>query len=354
MYIKCTAEGALFVVARSDSAIDDFGDFAPSDRLRRLLVPSIDSAEEADAPLVLFQITFFSCGGVCLGAAVHQSAADGLAALHFINSWAIITRGEGVLTAPILDRTLLRARSPLVVTSEHIEYSQSLAGSPARPTFTTSIIKLSKKQLSLLKTPSQGEKPLSTFKAIAAHIWRCACKARGLDLSRPTRFYFTADARTRLHPSLPANFLGNAIFLASAISSVGEVVSGPIELAAGKIDAATARLDDGYVRSLVDYLDQRVGEVGLRRGSWVMAETDMWLISWQGLPIHEADFGWGKPVYMGRASLHFAGQVYVMPRSPVEEGDGGLLLAVAMEPENMQRFKEVFDEELRRIASAHL
>ncbi|KAG0468639.1 hypothetical protein HPP92_017967 [Vanilla planifolia] len=120
-----------------------------------------------------------------------------------------------------------------------------------------------------------------------------------------------------------------------------------------------------------------------------MAETDMWLISWQGLPIHEADFGWGKPVYMGRASLHFAGQVYVMPswqglpiheadfgwgkpvymgraslhfagqvyvmpRSPVEEGDGELLLAVAMEPENMQRFKEVFDEELRRIASAHL
>jgi shikimate O-hydroxycinnamoyltransferase len=35
--IRCTGEGVLFVVARSDSSLNDLGDFAPSQKLRELL-----------------------------------------------------------------------------------------------------------------------------------------------------------------------------------------------------------------------------------------------------------------------------------------------------------------------------
>lgn len=55
--IRCTAEGALFVVARSELAVDDFGDFAPSNELRRLLVPSAHGSDEAVTPLVMFQVS---------------------------------------------------------------------------------------------------------------------------------------------------------------------------------------------------------------------------------------------------------------------------------------------------------
>ncbi|KAH0458937.1 hypothetical protein IEQ34_011751 [Dendrobium chrysotoxum] len=353
--IRCTAEGALFVVARSEASVDDFGDFAPSDEIRQLLVPFVDSADEVDPPLVMFQLTFFRCGGVCLGAAVHHTAADGLGALHFVNSWARITHTNShIPIPPTINRTLLRARSPPSITSSHIEYSQSnLPPSSTHPPFTSAILKLSNHNLSLIKTSptyNNPKRPLSTFKAVVSHIWRSACKARGLEPSIPTRLYMTADARSRLRPPLPASYLGNAIFRVSAEATAREISDFG---AAAKIDVATKRIDDEFVRSLIDYLEEKVDEVGVRKGGWVMPETDLWVISWLGLPIYEADFGWGKPIYMGRACLQFGGLVYIVPSSP-EEAEGGLSVLIAMEEENMERFKKVFYEEIGRAGSGHL
>ena len=48
LQISCNGEGALFlVVHNSQLAVDDFSDFKPSSELRRLLVPRIQSPEDA-------------------------------------------------------------------------------------------------------------------------------------------------------------------------------------------------------------------------------------------------------------------------------------------------------------------
>jgi shikimate O-hydroxycinnamoyltransferase len=188
----------------------------------------------------------------------------------------------------------------------------------------------------------QGNKKVSTFKAVVAHVWRCACMARGLAGDADTRLYMTADARSRVRPPLPAGYLGNAIFRASTVAKAGDVVSEPLDGVAGRVSDATARLDDEYVRSLVDCLEQVVSDAaGLRKGEWVMPETDLWVISWQGLPIYDADFGWGRPAFMGRACLQFSGLVYLVPGP---DGDGRLDVVMAMEPKSLDRFKELFYE----------
>ncbi|KAJ0965784.1 hypothetical protein J5N97_026922 [Dioscorea zingiberensis] len=87
--IECTGEGVLFVVARSESVADEFGEFEPSDELRQLLVPSAPSGTPP-CILVMLQLTFFECGGVCLGCAVHHSVLDGVTTFHFINAWSDI------------------------------------------------------------------------------------------------------------------------------------------------------------------------------------------------------------------------------------------------------------------------
>nr|WGU11332.1 hydroxycinnamoyltransferase 2 [Crinum x powellii] len=339
--IRCTGEGVLFVVGRSEMNVDDFGDFEPSDEMRRLLVPS---AESDDPPLVMFQVTFFKCGGVCLGTAIHHTAADGLAALHFINTWSDFARGiTTISTPPCLDHTLLRARSPPSVPFDHPEYSPKQPAT-MKPQFTSTHLKLSKNQIKHLKSnPNNPNKPLSTFKAVVAHTWRSACIARSLAPDEQTRLLMTADARTRMQPPLPPGFLGNAIFRTSAVATAGDISSKTIEFGADKITEATRKLDDAFVRSLIDYLET-VDEVkGLQKGKWVMPRGDMWVISWLGLPIYEADFGWGRPIFMGRACLQFSGLVYVMG-DPNEIG--GIVLAVALEPENMEEFKRVFYEDL--------
>lgn len=288
-------------------------------------------------------MTSFKCGGVCVGAAIHHTAADGLAALDFVNTWAAIARDEEAAPPrPWLDRTLLRARSPPDVRFDHSEYSRrrGAGGDPktARVPFDSAILPMSKTQVDALK----AGKKVSTFKAVVAHVWRCACTARGLAGDEDTRLYMTADARSRVRPPLPEGYLGNAIFRASTVAKAGDVVSEPLDAVAGRVADATARLDDEYVRSLVDCLEQVVGDAaGLRKGEWVMPETDLWVISWQGLPIYDADFGWGRPAFMGRACLQFSGLVYLVPGP---DGDGRLDVAVAMEPKSLARFKELLYE----------
>lgn len=295
------------------------------------------------------QVTFFKCGGVCLGSAIHHTAADGLAALDFVNAWAAIARGavREVTARPCLDRTLLRARSPPAVRFDHAEYSRRGGGSKAKVPFDSAILPMSKNQVEALKGGAEQGKKLSTFKAVVAHVWRCACKARGLVGTEDTRLYMTADARSRVHPPLPDGYFGNAIFRASAVAKVDDIASGPLDAVAEKVSGATVRLNDDYVRSLVDYLDLQAvhsDAAGLRKGEWVMPETDLWVISWQGLPIYGADFGWGRPAFMGRACLQFSGLVYLVPGP---DGDGRLDVVVAMEPESLARFKEVFHKELK-------
>ncbi|CAN6233111.1 unnamed protein product [Urochloa humidicola] len=358
--IHCSGDGVLFVTARADATLQDLGGFVPSDELRRMLVPSADGGDHAGV-LAMFQVTFFRCGGVCVGAAIHHTAADGLAALDFVNAWAAIARGvvgaggeEAPPRRPWLDRTLLRARSPPSVRFDHAgEYprrrggdgsnSNSTAAAAKRVPFDSAILPLSKAQVDTLKS---GKKKLSTFKAVVAHVWRCACTARGLAATEDTRLYMTADARSRVAPPLPDGYLGNAIFRASTVAKAGDVVSEQLGAAADRVSDATARLDDGYVRSLVDYLEEVVGDdaAGMKKGEWVMPETDLWVISWQGLPIYDADFGWGRPAFMCRACLQFSGLVYLVPGP---DGDGRLDVVMAMEPESLARFKELLYEELK-------
>ncbi|KAJ0966463.1 hypothetical protein J5N97_027601 [Dioscorea zingiberensis] len=80
--VDCNAEGALFSVASAHCTVEGFGDFRPSPAVRQLLVPSVTEAERSSI-LMLFQLTFFQCGGVSLGCALHHSLIDGLTALHF-------------------------------------------------------------------------------------------------------------------------------------------------------------------------------------------------------------------------------------------------------------------------------
>lgn len=55
--IDCTGDGVLFVVGRFDGRVDEFGDFTPSPEMRRLLVPSVESAEPPSAVLFMVQVS---------------------------------------------------------------------------------------------------------------------------------------------------------------------------------------------------------------------------------------------------------------------------------------------------------
>lgn len=58
--IDCNGEGVLFVEAESDGVIDDFGDFAPTLDLRKL-IPAVDYSRGISASsLLVLQVLFHS------------------------------------------------------------------------------------------------------------------------------------------------------------------------------------------------------------------------------------------------------------------------------------------------------
>ncbi|KAG1364386.1 Hydroxycinnamoyltransferase 1 [Cocos nucifera] len=348
--IDCNGEGVLFVEAEAEGTVDDFGDFAPTMELKRL-IPKVDYTDDISSfPLLVLQVTYFKCGGVSLGVGLQHHVADGTSGLHFINWWSDVARGLGISLTPFIDRTLLRAREPPTPSFPHVEYqpppSMKAETSPppannlfsGGPVAAVNLFKLTRAQLDVLraKAPKGSGSSYSTFVLFAAHVWRCVCLARELPPDQPTKLYVAVEGRQRLRPPLPAGYFGNVLFTATPVAEAAEVVGG--EGAAGRIQAVLAGMEDEYLRSALDYLHVLPDLGALVRGAHTYRCPNLGLTSWARLPIYDADFGWGRPVFMGPGAIAYEGLAYVLG-SP--HGDGSLTLAISLQPHHMLRFQKL-------------
>ncbi|RLM70153.1 shikimate O-hydroxycinnamoyltransferase-like [Panicum miliaceum] len=291
--LDCNGEGALFVEADAAGAtVDDYGDFAPTPELRRL-VPAVECADDVSAfPLLVLQVTYFKCGGVCLGVGTQHHVSDGLSASHFISSWSAVCRGARIASMPFVDRTLLRARDPPTPQFEHLEYHPAapalVSSTPPSAATAVAIFKLTRADLGRLQSQLHGPagggeggaaRRLSTFAVVAAHVWRCACLARGLRPEQPTTLFTAPDL-----------------------------------------------------------------SVVLRRGASTFNDANLKLVSWAQMPVQDADFGWGRPVFMGPGGIAREGLGFVLPSA---EGDGGMSVAISLQAEHMENFRKlIFEFEL--------
>ncbi|KAM7511667.1 hypothetical protein LguiB_010542 [Lonicera macranthoides] len=347
--INCNGEGVLFVEAESDSVVDEFGDFTPSPEMKSL-TPEVDYSGEIDSyPLVVIQVTYFKCGGVSLGVGVHHTLSDGVSSLHFINTWSDTARSLSIAVPPFIDRTLLRARTPPTPTFDHVEYHPppSMNTAPAQSSpkaVSTAILKLTLNQLNNLKSTAKNDgttKDYSTYEVLAAHLWRCACKARGLAKDQMSKLYIATDGRARLCPPLPFGYLGNVVFTATPMAVSGDLVAEPIIDSSRRIHSALTQMDNGYLRSALDYLELLPDLKALVRGPHYFASPNLNINSWSRLPVYDADFGWGRPIFMGPASILYEGTIYIMP-SPTN--DRSLSLAVCLDVGHMPLFKKYLYE----------
>ncbi|XP_073011038.1 putrescine hydroxycinnamoyltransferase 1-like [Typha latifolia] len=344
--INCTGDGVPFVVARSGSTIDDFKDFAPSQEIRDSFAPPVESV---DPPciLVAFQVTYLRCGGVVLGVISHHNALDGKSALFFIKIFSAITRGgiddAALIPLPFFDHTILSARSLPTILFDHDDYSTNIFQSNSSSPHLTTVLKLSKDQIQTIKnTCGDDNSRVSTFRAIVAYVWKIACIARGLKGNDETQLYMAVDVRNRLNPPLPQNYMGNATLRTKAVATVEEIVANSPSLGVERMKTAIHKITDEFVKSFIDYLDTSADLAGLtKRGG--LPRTSLFAVSWLGLPIHDADFGWGMPELMARAQLYGCGCVYLM-NSPEE--DGGVAVVVALEEDSMGCFKKIFYEQM--------
>ncbi|MFQ6663224.1 hypothetical protein Gotur_030831, partial [Gossypium turneri] len=349
--IICNGEGVLFVEAETTSVMEHLiGDFTENHQVLSL-VPKVDYSEGISSyPLIVLQVTRFKCGGVCLGVGIQHTLGDGAAALHFINSWADTSRGLTPAIAPFIDRTLLRARDPPTPKLHHVEYDPSPALKSAlksqsddhKPSI-VSTFKLTADQLNTLKAKANvananGGIKYSSFNILAAHIWRCVSKARGLPADQDTKLYFPVDGRYRLDPPLPPGYFGNVIFTTALIAQAGNLETESFTDTIKRIHERLNQINDEYLRSAIDYIEKVPDLNTLVRGPHTFRCPNLVVVPWNWLPIYEADFGWGRPIYMGPGTVVQEGKIYILP-SPTN--DGSLTLAARLEIPHMKVFEKL-------------
>ncbi|KAL3617703.1 hypothetical protein CASFOL_038024 [Castilleja foliolosa] len=291
-------------------------------------------------------VTYFKCGGVSLGVGMQHHAADGFSGLHFINTWSDMARGLDLTVPPFIDRTLLRARDPPQPQFKHIEYQlppamKANTDSENTPETSVSIFKLSRDQLNALKAKSKEDGntvTYSSYEMLAGHVWRSTCMARGLPDDQDTKLYIATDGRSRLIPPLPQGYFGNVIFTATPLAVSGDLKSKPVWYAASKIHDALGRMDNEYLRSALDYLELQPDLKALVRGAHTFRCPNLGITSWVRLPIHDADFGWGRPIFMGPGGIAYEGLSFVLPSST---DDGSLSIAISLQSEHMKVFEKV-------------
>ena len=266
---------------------------------------------------------------------MHHYALDGRSSFHFIETWASMARCTvDAIVPPFLDRSSLCARSPPIVLFDHDHEYSHKARSPinSRPSeLIGAILRVTNAQASALHART-GE---SMFRTLTAHIWRCTCMARALAPDAESRLYTMVDMRTRLSPPLPDTYLGNVSVRTSVSAKVGDLLTNPLNFGAMRVRMATGHGDE-YVRSLVDYLEAT--DLQSKPGRELL-DTDLRVISWMGMASHDADFGWGDPALVALAVMSYTWFIYNIGNS------GDVAVAVAMKPDHLERFKELFFDE---------
>ncbi|KAL2481109.1 Spermidine hydroxycinnamoyl transferase [Abeliophyllum distichum] len=366
--LHCNGEGAILVEAESEWKIQDFAldDFLPNAAMRDL-IPKMDYSATPiqEQPLLLAQLTKFSCGGISLGLGISHILVDGPSALHFVNEWSNIASGETARIIPFFDRKILQIEDPpssmkefsVLLTPPPLLIGQSDNMEERKKPTRVAMLKLSKQQIDKLKSKANEDTPYKNtirsymrYEAVAGHMWRCVSKARRHADEQLTTLHIPVDYRKRMQPPLPKGYFGNANLRQAATTTSGELLSKPLAYASSKIREAIEKVTDEFVRSYIALI-KTLPDVSVRRNFHTVGCTlggfygnpNMEITSWTAMPVFEADFGLGEVIHMGPGAMGFDGKSFI---SLGRDGDGSFTVAFCLQTEYMDTFKNLFYEDI--------
>ncbi|MFQ6645392.1 hypothetical protein Gotur_018938, partial [Gossypium turneri] len=168
------------------------------------------------------------------------------------------------------------------------------------------------------------------------HIYGGVSKARGLSADQDTKLRVPVDGRYKLDPPLPPGYFGNAIFSSALIAQAGDLETESFTDTIKRIHELLSQINDEYLRSALDYIEKMSDS----NTSVTGPHTNLAVVPWIWLPIYEADFGWGRTIYMRPGNDVHEGKIYILP-SPVN--DGSLSLVTRLEIPQMKAFEKLYE-----------
>ncbi|XVF65899.1 hypothetical protein PTKIN_Ptkin09bG0287700 [Pterospermum kingtungense] len=131
--------------------------------------------------------------------------------------------------------------------------------------------------------------------------------------------YIPTDGRSKLNPPVPPGYFGNAVLGVTTIARAGDLQSEPFTKITTRIHQLLKRINDEYIRSALDCIEKVPDLTTLVRGPHTFRCPNLNVNSWVWLPKYDADFGWGRPIYMAPGNVVQEGKLCIL-RSPTDDG----------------------------------
>ncbi|KAF9589881.1 hypothetical protein IFM89_029244 [Coptis chinensis] len=338
--INCNDEGVNFFEARVNGHLSDTLNNPISEELDLLLPKDITFINGWDRKgLLSVQVNNFDCGGMALGVCLSHKAGDTSSLGLFLNNWAALTRedNDGILR-PELDLTSVFP--PRDVTS----YVHTSTGSPPQ--------KVINKRLAALKAKSSNELYVeypTRVEAVSALIWRCAMKfvrMRTRSVESVTVANHAVNLRWRMVPPLSNLFFGNLV--SGAMATLRTESPPELHCLVSQMREAVSKVNGEFVRNLRgDGLSAYWNHLKEANERQVKGVLELFMFtSWCRFPFYEADFGWGKPIWISTVNWRFKNSFILMD---TKCGDG-VEAWISLDEEDMARFE--CDLELIAFTSA--
>ncbi|KAM0925558.1 hypothetical protein ACQ4PT_004098 [Festuca glaucescens] len=218
--ISCTGEGqgVLFVGASASCGIDDMPGL-----LSELVVHYPDELCRQADPLMLMQVTEFSCGGFVVGVTWSHVLTDAAGMGQFLQAVGEMARGFSLPSVvPVRsDELVMAARPQGMAAADFLSAETTNDQNMAMLDFTIpySLISCVKSEVSL----ALGKR-CTTFEAAVAILWQCRARAVASDGDGPATLVFANNLRGLVGAA--EGYYGNCSVDESAQATSAQVASG--------------------------------------------------------------------------------------------------------------------------------
>ncbi|EXB82420.1 Deacetylvindoline O-acetyltransferase [Morus notabilis] len=347
--ILCNDEGVDFLVAKVKQDLSSLL-HNPKAEILHLLFPDNLQWRNTDVSFLLaVQVNYFDCGGLAIGVCMSHKLSDAATLVSFINCWASTARNAGRdVSFPVLNVASLFPRGDLPLFPEAVHWK----GNYASRRFVFEAEKIN----SLKAVISEKVENPTRVEAVTALLYKSAIKAsRAVVSNAKTSSHLLVqqvNMRTRMVPELPETSVGS-------LSWFFPVLWGSIEMDDQSFFVGlVSRMREAFTKLCSSFADKFGGEDWflemleiLKEYKGLLSRSDQVVYrfsSWCRFPVYEADFGWGKPVWVTSVGTVDKNVIILMDHG---KNGGGIEAFVTLEEDEMFVFE--CDQELLAFASCN-